>query len=104
MLYALLGRKEEAIQVAQQSIQIQTGAVEKNFASAALALVYARTGEPEEALNLIEHLLTVPVILGRGAVFNMTVADLKWQWIWDPLRNHPRFQKILASPEPKTVY
>ena len=104
MLNALLGRKEEAIRLARQSIETQTGSVEKNFASAALALVYARTGEPEEAITLIEHLLTVPVILGRGSIFNMTVADLQWQWVWDPIRSHPRFQKILNSPEPKTVY
>jgi TolB-like protein/DNA-binding winged helix-turn-helix (wHTH) protein/Flp pilus assembly protein TadD len=104
LLYALLGRKEEAIQLARQSIQMETGSVEKNFASAVLAVVYARTGEPEEAINLIEHLLTVPGILGRGALFNMTLADLKWQWLWDPLRDNPRFQQILASPEPKTIY
>jgi hypothetical protein len=24
--------------------------------------------------------------------------------VWDPLRNDPRFQKILAGPEPKTIY
>lgn len=44
------------------------------------------------------------MILGRGSVFSITLADLKWQWIWDPLRGNPRFQKILASPDPKTVY
>jgi hypothetical protein len=25
-------------------------------------------------------------------------------WKWDSLRSDPRFQKILAEPEPKTVY
>jgi hypothetical protein len=67
-------------------------------------MAYARTGEPEQAIDLIEQLLTQPVILGRASVFNMTLTDLKWQWVWDPLREHPRFRKILASPEPKTVY
>jgi len=42
--------------------------------------------------------------LQRGAVYNMTLTDLKWRWQWDPLRSHPRFQKILAEPEPKTIY
>ena len=69
-----------------------------------LALVYARTGDPEEAITMIEQLLTKPALLGRGAVQNMTLTDLKYQWVWDPLRSNPRFQKILASPEPKTVY
>lgn len=104
LLYALLGRKEEAIRLARQSVEMEFGSVEKNYASAALAAVYARTGETEKAINLIEHLLTVPVLLGRGAVFNMTVADLKWQWLWDPLRTNPRFQNIVSGPEPGTVY
>ncbi len=54
--------------------------------------------------RLIEHLLTVPVSSQRGAVYSMTLTDLKWRWQWDPLRSNPRFQKILASPEPETVY
>jgi TolB-like protein/DNA-binding winged helix-turn-helix (wHTH) protein/Flp pilus assembly protein TadD len=104
LLYAFLGRKEDALREARHSVEIQNGEVEKNTASAVLALVYARTGEPEEAISIIEHLLTKPAILGRHAIFDMTHADLKWRWVWDPLRSNPRFQKILASPEPKTIY
>ncbi len=76
----------------------------KNDALAALAMVYAQTGEPEKAIVLIEHLLTVPISLQRGAVYNMTLTDLRWRWVWDPLRSNPRFQRILAGPEPKTIY
>jgi len=78
--------------------------LEKNAAAAALALIYARTGEPEEAIKLIERLLTGPANLSQLWVFSMTQADLKWRWVWDPLRNNPRFQRILSSPEPKTNY
>jgi hypothetical protein len=35
---------------------------------------------------------------------NITLADLRLRWEWDSLRSNPRFQKILAAPEPKTVY
>jgi TolB-like protein/DNA-binding winged helix-turn-helix (wHTH) protein/Flp pilus assembly protein TadD len=104
ILYAFLGRKADAIQLARQAVEMENGGVEKNYAASALALVYARSGEPEQAINLIEQLLSQPTLLGRASVFNMTLTDLKWQWVWDPLRGHPRFQKILASPEPKTVY
>ena len=104
LLYAFLGRKNDAIAQARSSFEAHTGSVEKNFAAAALALVYARSGEPEEAITMIEQLLTKPALIGRGAVHNITLTDLKWHWVWDPLRGHPRFQKILASPEPKTVY
>ncbi len=44
-----------------------TGTTEKNDASAALAMVYAQTSEPDKAISLIEHLLTAPVDLQRGA-------------------------------------
>ncbi|MGI8819655.1 MAG: hypothetical protein ACR2ID_02095 [Chthoniobacterales bacterium] len=107
VIHAFLGRKEEAIQEAERGILLQgglPGSVEKNASSAALALVYAQTGEPEKALPLLEHLLTVPVELENGIVYDMTLTDLKWRWVWDPLRSHPRFQKLLDGPEPRTVF
>ena len=67
-----------------------------------LALVYARTGEAEQAITLIERLLTTPAAAGPST--NMTLAELRLCWEWDPLRSNPRFQKILAGPEPKTIY
>jgi len=72
--------------------------------SGALALVYAHTGETEKALQVTGHLLTVPCEVQNGTIYNMTLIDLKWRWVWDPLRSHPRFQKLLAGPEPKTIY
>src|SRR5437899_11781149 len=35
---------------------------------------------------------------------SITLSDLRTHWEWDPLRNHPQFQKILAGPEPKTIH
>ncbi len=107
LIYTFAGRKEEAIREASSAIETASSTsslIEKNDMSCALAAVYAQTAEPEKAIDLIEHLLTVPVELQHGAVYNMTLTDLKWSWIWDPLRKHPRFQKILAGPEPKTIY
>ncbi|MGI9087785.1 MAG: protein kinase domain-containing protein, partial [Chthoniobacterales bacterium] len=63
LIHALLGRKEEAIREAEKAIEVMEGppgSIEKNALSSALALVYARTGESEKALDLIEHLLTLP--------------------------------------------
>ena len=34
----------------------------------------------------------------------ITLMDLRLRWEWDPLRSDPRFQKIIAGPEPKTIY
>lgn len=104
LLHAFLGHKEDAIREVQRAADGQPGLLEKNDAAAVLALIYARIGDAEKAIDLIEHLLTVPVMLQRGAVYNMTLTDLKWRWVWDPLRGHPRFEKLIAGPEPKTVY
>ena len=104
LIEAFLGRKEEAIRAGRRGVELQNSPLGKNNASAALALIYARTGEPDEAIKLIEHLLTVPATLGQFTISSIAHANLKWRWVWDPLRDDPRFQKILASPEPKTIY
>jgi eukaryotic-like serine/threonine-protein kinase len=105
LIDAFRGRKEDAIREGRRAVELADySMLEKNDALATLALIYARTGEPDEAIKLIEKLLTVPANLSELMVFSMTQADLKWRWVWDPLRDDPRFQKILAGPEPKTVY
>jgi hypothetical protein len=66
-----------------------------NLGLCCLALIYARVGENELAIPLIERLLHTP-----GAVdsvnYSITVNDLKFRWEWDPLRNDPRFQKLVS--------
>jgi TolB-like protein/Flp pilus assembly protein TadD len=105
LIDAFRGRKEDAIREGRRGLELADySTLEKNDALAALALIYARTGEPDEAIKLIEKLLTVPANLTELLIFSMTQADLKWRWVWDPLRNDARFQKILAEPEPKTIY
>jgi tetratricopeptide (TPR) repeat protein len=104
LIDAFLGRKNEAIREAQRAIEVAIDPLEKNDGSAALALIYARTGESDQAIDLIEHLITVPANLFVITNYDITLAELKWRWEWDPLRNNPRFQKILAGPGPKTVY
>jgi len=64
--------------------------------------VYALTGETEKAVTLVEQLLTTPAVEWTG-IHPITLTQLR-SWKWDSLRNNPRFQKILASPEPKTIY
>ena len=104
LIDAFLGRKNEAIREAQRAIEVTIDPLERNDASAGMALIYARTGESDRAIDLIEHLLTIPANLFVVTNYDITLAELKWRWEWDPLRNNPRFRKILAGPEPKTVY
>jgi serine/threonine protein kinase/tetratricopeptide (TPR) repeat protein len=104
MLDAYLGRKEEALRESRRAVDLvpANDAIERPRYLANLALVYALTGETEKGVTLLEQLLTTPMIGGSG-VEVITLTQLRG-WKWDTLRSNPRFQKILAGPEPKTVY
>jgi Flp pilus assembly protein TadD len=104
LLYAYLGRKEEALRESRRAVEVvpENDAIERPAYSTNLALVYALTGESEKAVTLIEQLLTKPAVEVQGAQA-MTLTNLR-SWRWDALRSNPRFQEILASPEPKTIY
>ena len=73
--------------------------------SATLAMVYALTGEADQAIELIERLLTIPgPVLWPNFSESMTLAELRLRWEWDGLRSDPRFQKILSGSAPTPTY
>lgn len=99
LVCAYLGRKEEAIAEGRRAVEllpITKDAFEGPWLLASLAEIYGRVGERNRAIELLQQLLTLP-----GGV---TVAELKRDWQWDPLRDDPRFQKILSQPEPKVIF
>jgi tetratricopeptide (TPR) repeat protein len=105
-LYALMGRKEDALREAQRGAEltpISKDIVNGGTVQGFLALIYARNGDVDHAMQLVERLLTTPFAVDYDDN-SVTLSDLRTRWEWDPLRNDARFQKILASPEPKTVY
>jgi TolB-like protein/Flp pilus assembly protein TadD len=109
LLYAYMQRKEDAIRESGRAVELEPesqNAFHGALFAANLALVYALVGEQNQAITLIERLLSTPGALGFAVdpTSNITVADLRLRWEWDPLRSNARFQKILAGPEPKTVY
>ncbi|PYJ08593.1 MAG: hypothetical protein DMF06_12400 [Verrucomicrobia bacterium] len=108
LAYAYRQMKEEAIRETRRAIELEPesqNAFHGATAAAKLALVYALVGESDQAITLIERLLAIPGPLqGLNYQSNITLGDLRLRWEWDKLRNHPRFQKIVAGPEPKTVY
>ncbi len=106
LIDAFLGRNEEAVREGRRAVELVAAVspVGRNDASAGLALIYARTGETDLALNLIEHLLTLPADLTGGSSLQHDGRRVEVALEWDPLRKNPRFQKIIAGPEPKTVY
>jgi len=97
--YAFAGRKDEAIREGKRAVELKPeskDAFDGAIMNCYLALIYARVGEKELAIPLIERLLKTP-----GAVdsvdYSITVNDLKHRWEWDPIRNDPRFQKLLTG-------
>ena len=106
LLYAFMGRKEDALREARRAVELKPVArdvIEGAVAQAFQALIFARTGETDRAISEIERLLTTPFAVDY-ADDSITLSDLRTRWEWDPLRNNPRFQKILAGPEPKTIH
>lgn len=107
LLYAYMQRKDDAIREARRAVELEPetqNAFHGAIHAANLALVYALVGEPDEAIPLIERLLSTPgPVECSDYPFNIALADLRLRWEWDSLRDDPRFQKILSKPEPQTV-
>jgi tetratricopeptide (TPR) repeat protein len=109
IIYGYLGRKEDAIREGRRAIELcpeSMDAAEGVERACELALIYALTGEIDQAITLIERLVRTPGATSRGSFYDggITQAELRLRWQWDPLRSNPRFQKILEGPEPKTIY
>jgi len=109
LLYAYMQRKEDAIREGRRAVELEPesqNAFHGAGWAAHLALVYALVGEQDQAITLIERLLSTPGPVGAApeASSNITLAELRLRQEWESLRSNPRFQKILAGPEPKTIY
>src|SRR5881398_1894274 len=65
-----------------------------------LARVAAQMGEPERAIAALQKLLSISYA-GAFLAGPLTPALLRLDPMFDPLRNDPRFQKLVASPTPK---
>ncbi len=106
LLYAYMGRKADAIREGEQAASLQPAerdAYDGPERLCTLALIHARTGDPEKAIEMIESLLRRPGCVSFYEA-SMSLSDLRLRWEWDPLRADPRFQKILGGPEPTTLY
>src|SRR5437667_123245 len=95
-VYLALGRNADALRLARQAAD--TISIEKDAFSGptfrnSLAQIEARAGAPEEAIKRLRHLLSFP------AGWDVSIARLKIDPVWDPIRNRPDFQQLLLGPE-----
>jgi serine/threonine-protein kinase len=66
-----------------------------------LARVAAQMGEPDRAIAALQKLLSIPYAGSLSTIMPLTPALLRLDPMFDPLRNDPRFLKLVASPAPK---
>ena len=89
---ANLGNKELAVNEAKEALTlmpVSKDAYDGPLILQGLAQVHTWTGDPDRALSELETLLGMPGYISYGY--------LKTDPAWQPLREHPRFQQLLAS-------
>jgi len=97
VVLAALGRKEEAINEGKRAVELlpeSHDAFDGPQVAAALAQIYAWTGESDEAFRLLDHLFAIP----NG----LTVPMFKLDPAWDPLRKDPRYQALIDKHSAKS--
>jgi len=96
LIDAALGRKQEALSEGRRAVELLP--VTKNAIEGAdvlyfNAVICAQVGERDLAIEQLKTLAQIP----GGAHY----GELRLDPFWDPLRGDPRFEKIVASLEPK---
>ena len=95
-VYLALKRNADAVKLARQAVDLlppERDALLGNSNLAGLAEVEARTGAASDAIAILRRLLTIP------AGETVSIARLKIDPVWDPIRNDPGFQQLLAGQE-----
>ena len=89
-----LGRKEDAIRegkLAVELLPVHNDSQTASFCVQQLARIYAMVGEYDLAIDQLE------LLNSNGFVRLASPAILRIDPWWDPLRNHPRFQKLIQK-------
>ncbi len=95
-VYLALKRDSDATKLARQAASLlppEKDVVVGNLLLTGLAEIEARTGATAEPIAILRQQLSVPA---GGSV---SIARLKIDPVWDPIRNDPGFQQLLAGTE-----
>jgi tetratricopeptide (TPR) repeat protein len=90
--YAGLGRKQDAILegiLAVKMLPVNKEAMRGFHRAEDLAWIYVMVGEFDLAIDQIEFLLSIPG--------GLSIPLLRLEPVWAPLREHPRFKKLLQA-------
>jgi tetratricopeptide (TPR) repeat protein len=93
LVYAALGRKDDAIQEGSKAMEIypvSLDALSSPFFVRNFAIILVRVEEYENALDQIDYLLSIPFSF-------LSVTSLQKEGIWNSLRDHPRFKQIIEK-------
>jgi len=93
---AALGNKEDAIREGERAVELMPAtksAIDGAMLMQYLAIIYAWSGEKDRAIEQLADAAKLP-----GS--HITYGHLRLSPLWDPLREDPRFDKIVASVAP----
>jgi hypothetical protein len=99
-----LGDNAAALALAEQAmavIPVEKDALYGPFPIEILARVTAQGGESDRAIAALQKLFSMPSSSALAANGPLTPALLRLDPMFDPLRNDPRFQKLVAASAPK---
>jgi TolB-like protein/cytochrome c-type biogenesis protein CcmH/NrfG len=94
MVYALLGRKEDAVREGKKAVELYPISKDAKLGPAYildLAIIHIINKEYEQAIAHLEHLMSIPA--GK----EVSITSLQSRPQYDPLRDHPRFKKLLEK-------